>query len=99
MLKRPPLFGVCGDFLFNYVFSFVNCFDSKDSLEDSYYSEREWRVAGNVQFSLGDVSRVFFPQECAARFRADVPAHVGQISFLDLGHGTSPAYAGCGCLC
>ncbi len=76
---------MCGDFLLNYVFSFVKCFDAKRSFEDeaNYYMEREWRVANHVNFSLGDVSRVFFPSAYAKRFRVDLPSYVGQISFID----------------
>jgi hypothetical protein len=73
------------DFILNYVFSFVKCFDAKQTFEDetNYYMEREWRVANNLQFTLGDVSRVFFPRNFAERFRADLPSYIGQISFSD----------------
>ncbi len=76
---------LCADFIINYVFSFVKCFDAKRSFDDTanYYMEREWRVANNVIFSLGDVSRVFFPSAYAKRFRADLPSYIGQISFID----------------
>ena len=75
----------CSDFLLNYVFSFVKSFDSCRPFEDElhYYMEREWRVAGNVKFTLGDVSRVFFPPAYAKRFRTDLPDYLGQISFVD----------------
>lgn len=73
------------DFLLNYVFTYFKCFDAKRSMVDehNYYMEREWRVANNVSFSLSDVSRVFFPQKYAAQFRADLPAYIGQVTFLD----------------
>jgi hypothetical protein len=76
---------ICGDFLVNYVFSFVKCFDANRSIDDpaNYYMEREWRVANHVNFSLDDVSRVFFPAAYTKRFRADLPSYVGQISFID----------------
>ena len=45
--------------------------------------EREWRVGNNIQFTLNDVSRVFFPSSYAQRFRVDMPTYVGQISFID----------------
>jgi hypothetical protein len=45
--------------------------------------EREWRICGNVQFVLSDVSRVFFPASYAARFGADLPPYTGQITFVD----------------
>jgi hypothetical protein len=76
---------ICTDFLLNYVFSFVKCFDAKRDIRDDlhYYMEREWRVAGNVHFNLDDVSRVFLPRKYARRFRADVPDYAGQTSFID----------------
>ncbi len=76
---------ICMDFLLNYVFSFVKCFDAKKDLFDdsNYYMEREWRVASNVKFQLEDVSRVFFPEKYSKRFRADLPAYAGQVSFID----------------
>jgi hypothetical protein len=45
--------------------------------------EREWRVANNVKFQLDDVSRVFFPEKYSKRFRVDLPAYAGQVSFID----------------
>jgi hypothetical protein len=76
---------MCTDFLLNYVFTFMQCFDAKRSFEDeaNYYMEREWRIGANVQFALSDVARVFFPSSYAERFRADMPSYVGQITFLD----------------
>jgi len=75
----------CTDFLLNWVFTFMKCFDAKRSFEDedNYYMEREWRVGDNVRFSLDDVSRVFFPASYAQRFRTDLPSYVGQITFID----------------
>jgi hypothetical protein len=76
---------MCIDFSLNYVFTFMKPFDAKRSFEDesNYYMEREWRVGNNIQFTLNDVSRVFFPSSYAQRFRVDMPAYVGQISFID----------------
>jgi hypothetical protein len=76
---------ICIDFALNYVFTFIKCFDAKLSFEDesNYYMEREWRIGNNVQFTLNDVSRVFFPSSYAQRFRVDLPSYVGQISFID----------------
>jgi hypothetical protein len=73
------------DFLLNYVFSYVKGFDAKLLFEDErhFYMEREWRVANNVTFDLADVCRVFFPKEYAAQFRRDLPAYIGQVTFLD----------------
>jgi hypothetical protein len=54
---------ICTDFLCNYVFSFIKCFDANRTFDDekNYYMEREWRIANNVKFDLTDVSRVFLP--------------------------------------
>lgn len=72
------------DFLLNYVFSYVKCFDATRDVGDpaNYYMEREWRVANNVQFSLGDVARIFLPKKFAEQFRKDFPGYLGQLSFI-----------------
>jgi hypothetical protein len=72
-------------FVMNDIFSFVKCFDAKQAFEDeaNYYMEREWRAAMNVKFSLKHVSRVFLPASYGARFRADLPAYTGQITYID----------------
>ena len=66
-------------------FGRIKCFD--DSLSDddprNYYMEREWRVMGNVRFTLDEVSRVILPRRFAALFRNEVPRYIGQISFSD----------------
>jgi hypothetical protein len=71
-------------FLTFYVYSFMKCFN--ESLEeyhpDNYYMEREWRVLGNVRFSLEDLSRVILPEEFAKRFRADLPGYYRQVTFI-----------------
>lgn len=73
------------DFLLNQVFTFMKCFDAKRSFQDeaNYYMEREWRIGANLQFTLADVVRVFFPANYAARFREDMPSYVGQITFVE----------------
>ena len=73
------------DFLIEWVFSFIKCFDAKRQFDDdaNYYMEREWRISNHVNFSLADVSRVFFPSSYAKRFRKDLPSYIGQISFID----------------
>lgn len=69
----------------NDIFSFVKCFNAKQAFEDdaNYYMEREWRVAANVKFSLNHVSRIFLPASFGARFRSDLPAYTGQITYID----------------
>jgi hypothetical protein len=44
--------------------------------------EREWRVVGNVQFTLDDVEAVFLPRKFSPRFRSDLPGYAGQVLFL-----------------
>ena len=70
-------------FLNIYVFSHVKYFDDATADEDpaNVYMEREWRVLGDVNFSLSDVRRVFLPEEFAERFRADLPEYTGQLTF------------------
>ena len=84
-IQAPKTIKMCTDFLLNYVFTFIKCFDANRSFEDksNYYMEREWRIGDNVQFTLEDVSRVFFPSSYAQKFRADLPSYVGQINFID----------------
>lgn len=76
---------MCTDFLINYVFTFMKCFDANQSFEHAtnYYMEREWRIGNNVRFELNDVSRVFFPSKYAQKFHTDLPHYIGQISFTD----------------
>jgi abortive phage resistance protein AbiGi (putative antitoxin) len=66
-----------------HVFSLCKPFDaSKDDTDDeNFYMEREWRVLGNVQFTLKDVYRVVLPSAFAERLRHDVPDYFGQVTF------------------
>ena len=68
------------------VLSFMKFYDHTlpDDHPDNYYMEREWRVLGNLQFQLSDVTRIILPREFATRFRRDLPEYVGQITFADL---------------
>lgn len=72
-------------FLSSFVFSFVKYFDDSTSDEDpaNVYMEREWRVLGDVSFTLSDVHRVFMPHRYAERFRAGLPNYIGQLTFSD----------------
>lgn len=47
------------------------------------YMEREWRVLGNVEFTLSDVSRVILPKRYARQLRRDVPEYFAQVHFPD----------------
>jgi Putative abortive phage resistance protein AbiGi, antitoxin len=65
------------------VFPFIKYFDDLASDEDeaNVYMEREWRVIGDVSFTLTDVHRVFMPERYAERFRADLPNYTRQLTF------------------
>jgi hypothetical protein len=69
--------------LARHIFSFIKFFDPALSDDDpkNFYFEREWRVFGNIDFTVEDVTRVLLPQEFSKRFRADVPQYIGQTSF------------------
>ncbi|QDP40257.1 abortive infection system antitoxin AbiGi family protein [Radiobacillus deserti] len=71
------------DFLVKNIFAFLKPFDASktDGDKDNYYMEREWRIVGNVKFSLRDVRRVFLPEKYAEAFRKELPEYCGQISF------------------
>lgn len=65
--------------------SYVKFFDHSlpDDDPSNFYMEREWRVVGNVQFSLPDVTRVLVPPQYGSRLRLDVPEFAGQVTFVD----------------
>ena len=71
-------------FLEFQVFSFIKCFDPglDDSHHENFYMEREWRVVGNVEFNLADISRVLLPEEFGHRLSTDIPEYAGQVDFL-----------------
>jgi hypothetical protein len=66
-----------------YVFSYCVPFDSTldESDKRHFYMEREWRVRGDVRFTLTDVERVVLPREYGSSFRSELPAYEGQLSF------------------
>lgn len=70
-------------YLDKYVFSYCVPFDSAldESHGEQFYMEREWRVLGDVRFSLADVERVIVPRSYGTRFRVDFPDYGGQVSF------------------
>jgi hypothetical protein len=72
-------------FLDILVLPFIKYFDdlASDEAEANVYMEREWRIIGDVSFTLTDVHRVFMPERYAERFRADLPAYDGQLTFSD----------------
>jgi hypothetical protein len=72
-------------FLSFRVFSYIKFFDPTlaDDHQDNFYFEREWRVVGNVEFSLEDVVRIIIPKEFAERFRDDFPKYYGELIFAE----------------
>lgn len=92
--KKDPTPGVSGLFkrvidlqhFFDYhLLSYLKFFNhsKQDKDPDNYYFEREWRVVGNVNFSVLDVKTVFFPSQYSGRFRAAIPNYKGQVIFTD----------------
>ena len=71
------------DFLAKQVFGYVKFYDNGLASDDdkNFYMEREWRVNGNLEFTLGEVRRVIFPERFARSFRQDVPEYFGEITF------------------
>jgi hypothetical protein len=67
------------------LFAQLKFFDAtKDEVDEAnFYMEREWRVIGIVPFTLEDVSRIILPSSFAKRFREDVSAYWGQVTFSD----------------
>jgi hypothetical protein len=68
-----------------HLISYLKFFDHTlpDDDPNNFYMEREWRVVGNVYFTLSEVIRVFVPKRYGRRFRLDVPQYEGQISLSD----------------
>jgi hypothetical protein len=71
--------------VFSFIGGHIGCFikdfepsKEEDDLEN-FYMEREWRVVGDVNFALDDVTRVFLPRSNFKRFRQDVPDYYGQV--------------------
>jgi len=70
-------------FLGGSIFAYTKCFDHTlmDKHDDNYYFEREWRVLGNLKFSIKDVKRIIIPENYAVKFRKDFPDYCGQLIF------------------
>jgi hypothetical protein len=66
------------------VFSFIKFFDplTDDEHHDNYYMEREWRMFGNLDFSLSDVARVIVPERFYDRLLAQCPDYKGHITVV-----------------
>ena len=72
-------------FLNFHIFSYFKFFDHTldDDHKDNYYFEREWRVLGNVKFSLSDIKTIFLPTQFSETFRGRYPQYSGQLIFVD----------------
>jgi len=85
--KYPEVRDIMKDidnFLAFHVFSYAKFFDHNLADEDSsnYYFEREWRVLGNLKFSIEDVTLVFIPSDYQNRLKLDCPKFKGQVRTL-----------------
>lgn len=72
-------------FQYFQVFAFMKFFDASKSDDDpeNYYMEREWRVLGNLQFSLADVACIMIPGSYCNRLRAELVDYCGEVAFID----------------
>ena len=72
-------------FLDFYFWSYLKFFDHSlpEDHPDNYYFEREWRMLDNLNFTIGDVKRVFIPEKYAEKFRRDFPECSGQLTFVE----------------
>jgi len=72
-------------FLLHDLFAFLKPFDASksDADEDNYYLEREWRIVGNLPFSLDDITRILIPERYGKELRECLPEYYGQISFTE----------------
>lgn len=93
IVKNRSTIGVSGEhqrlmelerFFGFHIFSYIKFYDHTyaDDHDDNYYLEREWRVVGNVNFSIEDIETVFMPKEFSKRFRADFPSYSAQLFFV-----------------
>jgi hypothetical protein len=66
-----------------HVFSQMVFFDHQlpDHHSENFYFEREWRIIGNLTFSINDVIRIILPERFSRRLREDCPDYYGQVSF------------------
>ena len=65
-----------------HLLSFIKFFDParEDRDVDNFYMEREWRVYGNVDFQLSDISTITIPGSYVERLKADVPDYRGRVA-------------------
>lgn len=79
------LFTELDQFLMEDMFSYIKPFDAlkSDADEDNYYLEREWRIIGNLPFTLKDVTRILIPEKYGKKLQEALPDYYGQISFTE----------------
>ncbi|RDW21314.1 hypothetical protein CWR48_02560 [Oceanobacillus arenosus] len=72
-------------FITKHIFAYLKPFDASkiDADKENYYLEREWRIIGDVQFTLDDITRILIPEEYGKQLRKALPDYVGQISFSE----------------
>jgi hypothetical protein len=72
-------------FLIKHIFAYLKPFDASktDADEENYYLEREWRIVGDVQFTLDDITRILIPCKYGKQLREALPQYFGQISFSE----------------
>ncbi|WP_156289576.1 abortive infection system antitoxin AbiGi family protein [Oceanobacillus salinisoli] len=80
-----PLLNELDSFLIEHIFAYLKPFDASktDADEDNYYLEREWRIVGDVPFSLNDITRILIPERYGKKLREMLPNYYGQISFTE----------------
>ncbi len=83
--EYPSVVIAVRQFLDYHIFGYLKFFDHQLTEDDNnnYYFEREWRVVGNVEFGIDDVTHILIPKEYARKFREDCPDYYGQITFID----------------
>ncbi|RDW15395.1 abortive infection system antitoxin AbiGi family protein [Oceanobacillus chungangensis] len=72
-------------FLIKHVFSYLKPFDASktDADKENYYLEREWRIVGDVQFTITDIARILIPEKYGKQLRTALPEYYGQVSFTE----------------
>jgi len=76
--------------LFTYFFGYTKFFDPTLPEDDpcNFYMEREWRLLGEVKFTIGNIARVLLPSEFIECFRIEAPEYDGPI--LELPDPSAP---------